>query len=198
MLNFTLRCHVSEKNPSFIYNKARNMPSSEKSKIDRYDHLLRHNSRSINLFCYLEARNPEDGRDLRQEVLTALWEGLENLKSDAGSWQEAAWVRRVMIRIGIDRDRHRKSQRHVGYTLPLEQVSELCQEEDARTEVVKEMLAYLDPRERQLVEENLAGYSAAELARMHGVSADGIRQRMYRIRKKMRTIYNKLYGRESE
>ena len=28
MLNFTLRCHVSEKNPSFIYNKARNMPSS--------------------------------------------------------------------------------------------------------------------------------------------------------------------------
>ena len=174
------------------------MPSSEKSKIDRYDHLLRHNSRSINLFCYLEARNPEDGRDLRQEVLTALWEGLENLKSDAGSWQEAAWVRRVMIRIGIDRDRQRKSLRREGHTVSLDCVPEPRQEENAVEGLLEELASYLAPEERQLLEENLAGYSAAELACVHGMSADGIRQRMYRIRKKMRTIYNKLYGRESE
>ena len=172
------------------------MDLPEQKKKERYNRLLHRHLRRINTICTFEARSYEDGRDLVQEVMVALWEGLENLQSDASLWQEAAWVRQVVTSTTIDRFRQRHRQRREGCTVPIEQVSELCQEEDDRTELVKERLAYLPPRERRLMEESLEGYDADELAQAHGVSANIIHQRMYRIRKKMKTIYNKLYGTE--
>ena len=173
------------------------MDSPEIEKYDRYNSLLNRHRLSINLFYARQTRTHEDGRDLQQEVLVALWESLEGLYPDAEPWQEAAWVRRVMVRTAIDHGRRRLSHRRNGRAVPLDHLSGTRQE-GGDDGLFDELLAYLAPGERELFEGQMAGYSAAELARMHGVSADGIRQRMYRIRKKMRTIYNKLYGRESE
>ena len=104
------------------------MDLPEQKKKERYNRLLHRHLRRINTICTFEARSYEDGRDLVQEVMVALWEGLENLQSDASLWQEAAWVRRVMVRTAIDHGRRRLSHRRNGRAVPLDHLSGTRQE----------------------------------------------------------------------
>jgi DNA-directed RNA polymerase specialized sigma24 family protein len=61
------------------------------------------------------------------------------------------------------------------YSMSLEEVIE-----------VRRMLERCPPRDRQLLEKSLEGYSAEEIARDEGISSTGIRVRMLRIRQGIR------------
>ncbi|HEY2844284.1 MAG TPA: RNA polymerase sigma factor [Bryobacteraceae bacterium] len=61
------------------------------------------------------------------------------------------------------------------YSMSLEEVIE-----------VRRMLDRCPPRDRQLLEKSLEGYSAEEIARDEGISSTGIRVRMLRIRQGIR------------
>lgn len=122
-------------------------------------------------------------RDLFQDVSVRLWLRIGKLRKDAKPHEEKAWVewqtRHVLS--------HRRNPRELECCLP-----ELSDEDDAaeaeRRTLVADLMAQLQPEDRQLVQMHLEGYTADEIAEQMGLRRDAVYQRMHRIVARMRKL----------
>ena len=122
-------------------------------------------------------------RDLFQDVSVRLWLRIGKLRKDAKPHEEKAWVewqtRHVLS--------HSRNPRELEYVLP-----ELADDDDAaeaeRRALVADLMAHLQPEDRQLVQMHLEGYSADEIAERMSLRRDAVYQRMHRIVARMRRL----------
>lgn len=137
--------------------------------------------------CWVRSRgNYERCRDLLQEVSIALWLHMDKLEECVKPSQERAWVR-WQTRSTLDH-LHRGLQLP---TLPLtpEVANTLRVEQDSVSDEEKEELfSLLGSDERRIMQLQMEGYRADEIAEVLGLKRDAVYQRMHRAVVKMRQV----------
>jgi len=145
---------------------------------------------NIKSFCIRYSENVDDADDLMQEIFAALWTAMPGLRTAAPGRVKNRWLYRLMISVLIKHLRHRPDL----ITMPTELLPEPCAEEDASDSLLSDLAAWLSDDERELVAELRYGTTVAELAVKYGSSIGSVNARLSRIRRKLKEIYDKQYG----
>lgn len=154
---------------------------------DPFDELLKRHRPMVWRMCWISARgNYERCRDLVQEVSIALWRHFGQLRPDATLQEERAWVRwqtRSVL------DFQRRMQRPT--PLPLTPgMADLQAADDIleQQEELEELMSTLNDDERRMLQLQLEGYRADEIAEAMGLKRDAVYQRLHRVVGKMRRV----------
>lgn len=153
----------------------------------------------------VDKRRPQsvDAEDIAQEVFLKMFRHLDSFRG--GPKELEAWLRRTAFRTCLDHHRYRKSRPEVRWSdLSDEQRAALdavCRPDGSATpaeqagarELADALLANLAPKERLLFEMlELERLSLEEIERLTGWRAINVRVRVYRARRKLRSILAKL------
>jgi RNA polymerase sigma factor (sigma-70 family) len=129
--------------------------------------------------CWRHARGDWDRcNDLVQEVSIALWEHFGQLRHDATTQEQRAWVR-WQTRSVLDLQRRKQHLVTEPFTDAMTET--LVDEPESDKEKVAEVIELLTPEEQRLVRLQLCGYNAAEVAQIMHLTRDAVYQRMHRI-----------------
>jgi len=131
--------------------------------------------------------NPEDRRDLLQEIHLALWRSFETFEARCSL---RTWVYRVAHNVAashVIRSRRMRSQTLVS----LEELDNLIGKENAalaidRNEVLQKLFALirqLNPLDRQIILLYLEGIDAASIGEITGISSGNVATKIHRIKK---------------
>jgi len=161
------------------------------NKLERYETLLHDFARHIYGFCYSHTQGDDEARQLVQEVMEDVWNGLDGLQATTAR-QTNRWIQQLMHNALAAH--HRSKQSIV--MLPLESAGQVADESDDKAELLHELVTHLPLGDQMLVNRRLEGYSAAEIAESERVSVDVVNHRMMRIKHKLKTIFDKFYGEE--
>lgn len=169
------------------------MARLEQKNYQRYDDLLEHFGGYIRRYCLDYARSEDEARALMQEVLVTLWESVVTLRARIPSPMANLWLQRVMHSAVANYRRCNPDP----MVIPLEAADTLPFAEDSGSiaaEAIADLAMHLSPEERELLDDYLGGYSFNEIAAARGMALGALRVRMHRIKKKLKTINTKLYG----
>ncbi len=154
---------------------------------DFFNELLKRHRPMVWRMCWISAHgNYERCRDLVQEVSIALWRHFGQLRPDATLQEERAWVRwqtRSVL------DFQRRMQRPT--PLPLTPgMADLQAADDIleQQEELEELMSTLNDDERRMLQLQLEGYRADEIAEAMGLKRDAVYQRLHRVVGKMRRV----------
>ena len=148
--------------------------------------LLRGYSDLIWSMCHHAAHGDlEHCRDLFQDVSLRLWQHFGELHPDAQPHERKAWVE-WQTRHVLEHAGRRQRPEPMG-ELPEQPDGYAWADVEVRT-LVNDLLAQLQPDERQLVQMRMEGYSAGEIADKMGLSRDTVYQRIHRTLMKARRV----------
>lgn len=166
------------------------MGTGENDKYCRYNELLHDFGRHIVGYCSRHAVGRAETRELVQDVMVALWQRMDYLDPASTPRQVNRWLQRLMRQAVFDRYFRRRPLP----TVPVEEAAAVSDDEGHDRELLDDLVSRLDPDERQLIAERLEGYTPAEMAEQHRTTVNTMNQRLSRITKKLKTIYNQLYA----
>lgn len=167
------------------------MPQRTTDTYNRYLRLLNDHEKQIQHFCILHSDSRFEACTLMQEVLEHVWLRFDSLDAASTPRQINRWLQHVMYSTFIDHLRHWRH--HVVNTEPLEAAAGQEAPDNRDMELIDALLCHLDPQERQLVDDHLAGFTHAEIADHHHLTKYAVSQRLHRIVLKLKTIYKKYY-----
>lgn len=152
-----------------------------------YTDLLRRHRATVWRLCLRRSRGDiERCRDLMQEVTIALWMHFDQLRHDASLHEERAWVC-WQCRSALDLLRRKE---HLSMQPLPNGVEETLQADDSTSwhETVDELLSVVNDDERRVMQLQLEGYDADEIADVMGVGRNAVYQRIHRAMSKMRRL----------
>lgn len=152
---------------------------------DSYQALLKRHGWLVWRRCWLRARGDRERcRDLMQEVFIGLWLRFDSLRPGCSVAEERAWVRWV-TRSVLDHQGRRQQAETVALTPELEDT--LAEPADeSLSEQLDDYLATLSDDDRRLMQMQLDGYCADEIAAQMGIARDAVYQRIHRAVARMR------------
>lgn len=157
-----------------------------------YDELLEHFSLQIQRYCIRHARSESEVRDLLQEVLAAVWSGVPLLKAKVPSRQANRWLQLVMRHAIVDyfkaNPKPKPLPRNIAETIPTDPGGD--------SDLFDDLSACLDSESLQMLRDYRDGYTYSEMAASRGITNEALRQRMSRLKKKLKTIITDSYERK--
>ena len=148
--------------------------------------LLQGQQRLLYKVAYIYCRDPEERRDLLQEMAIQLWRAFPSYD---GRSSVSTWVYRVAANTAISF--RRREGRRIRETLPLEFAFDVADRAfDADTEQARQLRALIDGLDefnRALMLFYLEGFDHAEIADMLGTSASNVSTRLNRIKAKLQS-----------
>lgn len=158
------------------------IPTSDEQ---RFAAFLQAQQRTLLKVAYVYCRDPEDRRDLVQEMAVQLWRSMDRFEGRAAP---ATWAYRVALNVAISH--HRRTRRHRG-ALPLDAALHVADQAFAERSVQSRQLYSfidtLDGMNRALVLLYLEGFDHAEIADSLGVSPAAVAMRLNRLKAKLQT-----------
>lgn len=142
-----------------------------------------HRMTIIRICAYFTDRQPDNLRDLCQEIVCTLWEQWPHFR---GRSSVGTWVYRVALNTAVSEWRQRS---HSPTLVPLDErlYETLAEEVSKEPPDYYRLIEKLEPDERALLYMRLDRMSISEIALQMGISEAAVKQRLYRIRQK----YNK-------
>ncbi|HSH44485.1 MAG TPA: RNA polymerase sigma factor [Longimicrobiales bacterium] len=151
--------------------------------------LLRENDARLRRICRVYGSDPEDVRDLYQDILVQLW---RSLPSFAGDSEMGTWVYRVALNTALShrrkRDTRRAAREEKGDAPLWATVSpapDRALEEKQRLDRLHGAIRRLDDLDRALVTMYLDDRSYREMAEVLGISETNVGVKLHRIRKRL-------------
>lgn len=141
----------------------------------------------INTYC----KDPEDRKDLEQEILIQLWKSLKTY--DARS-KLSTWVYRVAMNVAISF--YRTNQRRTSDTYSIEaSVFHLVNPEETLTEerqILNEFIDRLDPFKKEILILYLEEVSYKDISEIVGITESNVGTKISRIKKELKEYFVKL------
>lgn len=147
--------------------------------------IIEEHHRLIYKVCYMYASDPENLRDLYQEVTANIWQGLGSFK---GNSKISTWVYRVALNTCITFFRH--TQRRPS-SVPLDtlttDLATIDPENDRATQLktMYQLIASLESLDKALIMLWLDEYSYDEISSLTGLSRNNVASRLLRARRKL-------------
>ncbi|MBO4955822.1 MAG: sigma-70 family RNA polymerase sigma factor [Muribaculaceae bacterium] len=142
----------------------------------------------INKVCYMYAEDSQHLQDLRQEVLTNIWEGLAGYKGDA---KLSTWIYRVAINTCVSyirRYSNKTDNCRLDAVSGVELSSAHSQGEMTTREMLTEMYAmigHLGRLDKAVILLWLDGYSYDDIAALVGISKNNVAVRLHRAKSRL-------------
>ena len=153
-----------------------------KMEEQRFLDIINHNQQIIYKVCYMYATDNDHFKDLYQEILINLWQGLERFRGDA---QLSTWIYRICINTCVTY--FRRNHRH-DETLTLDAVKEVPDVASNRSEELKEMyilISRLRKLDKAIILMWLDEKSCDEIAEVTGLTRNNVASRLHRIKAKL-------------
>ena len=155
--------------------------------------MLGRSQRSIFQIClHFTDRRPDSIRDLYQEIVCTLWEAWPKFRGESSA---DTWVHRIALNVAVSEIRsHARQPRFV----PLEDwmYDTVADEVDKAPPDYYRIMDDLEPDERALVYLRLNRMSVRDIAETFSLTEAAVKQRLYRIRKKIDLIKQREYDEE--
>ncbi len=138
--------------------------------------------------CYMYASDGEHLKDLYQDVLANLWQGLDGFREEA---LPSTWIYRVSLNTCVSSYRKR---RRMGDTVPLDLAADLEDDSDDRAGNLREMyrlISQLDKMDKAIIMLWLDELSYDEIASVTGLTRSNVATRLHRIRQRLIRENNK-------
>lgn len=131
------------------------------------------------------ARDREDARDLLQETLINLWNGLPRFRADSSV---RTWVTRIAINTGISFKRKKKLHTTSESEICLPEMIDDTDAQSSQINIVHRRLQKLDYLDRAIVLLWLENLSYEEIGAIVGASAKNIGVKLVRIKNKLKEM----------
>lgn len=151
--------------------------------------MLSRSKLSILRICLLLTdRDPDSIRDLYQEIVCALWEAWPDFRGESNS---DTWVRRIAINVAAAQVRHHK---HIPTFIPLEgwMYDTIADNVTVAPPDYLLLLDQLDPEDVAFLYLRCDHFSMKEIAETLSISEVASKQRLYRIRKRIDNLKQRL------
>ena len=156
------------------------------SREARFGALLSQQQRILYQVAYVYCRDPEDRRDLIQDIAVQLWRSFDSFDGRASA---ATWTYRVAVNVSIS---WRRSQaRRIRDMLPIDaglavqDAAAALEDPDDRSRMLRSLIDGLDGMNRALMLLYLEGFDHGEIAATLGTSAGNVGTRLNRIKQQL-------------
>lgn len=153
------------------------------TKESRFMAVVNDNRQMIYKVCYMYATDNDHFKDLYQEVLASLWQGLDSFRGDS---KMSTWIYRTAINTCVTFFRKHKS--HGTDTVTLEAVADIPGDDNSRSDMLKEMyrlISGLNKMDKALILMWLDERSYDEIAEVTGLSRNNVATRLRRIKQRL-------------
>lgn len=140
------------------------------------------NRQLISKVCMMYARDREHFKDLYQEVMATLWQGMDSF---SGASKISTWIYRVALNTCVTY--HRKHGRAEA-TLSLSDVADMSDCSQERASLLKQMydlISQLDSMDKGIIMMWLDSSSYDEISEVTGLSKSNVASRLHRIRQRL-------------
>lgn len=155
----------------------------------RYEALLRSFRRHIEHYCFTHSGSADEAAELVQAVFNKVWNSIGTLSPDSSPQQVNRWMKVVMRSVAGSWFRRKRVE-----TVPLDEAAQVTDQPAYDAELLDDLMSHLDAEERILLQERLDGYSSTEIGERHGIKANAVDQRIFRIINKLKQIAKREYG----
>jgi RNA polymerase sigma-70 factor (ECF subfamily) len=167
-----------------IPNEAHAMPQAGDEQ--RFLAFLESQQRTLYKVAYVYCRDPEERRDLVQEMAVQLWRSFDTFHARAS---ETTWTYRVAMNVAISHRRH--EGRRIRAALPIDfafDVADQTFETDTeQSRQLRTLIDSLDELSRALVLLYLEGFDHSKIAELLGTTASNVGTRLNRIKAKLQS-----------
>lgn len=158
------------------------MPARDDSCNDFLKLLSEHESILFRVCLMFTDRQPQNVKDLYQEIAYNLWRSHTTFRSESAV---STWVYRVALNTAVSQRRH-DSERPAMLELDKRHYEELADESnDAMVERLYELIDKLSPTEKKMIFMYLDRLSMRDIAAEMHLSVLTVRQRIHRIKQKI-------------
>lgn len=154
-------------------------------KEQRFRLIVDENRQLIYKVCYMYATDDEHFKDLYQEVLIHLWQGLDRFRGDA---KVSTWIYRASINTCVSQ--YRLNRKH-DETLSLDGVMVADNDDGTRLRQLREMyrlISCLDRMEKAIILLWLDEKSYDEISEITGLCRNSVASRLRRIKMKLQQL----------
>jgi len=163
-----------------------NKETSYKTAIDA-------NKDRIYRICCCYVRDDDERRDVFQEVLIHIWEGLDRFEEKS---QMSTWIYRIAVNTCLGHIRMQTRRRKVfdgsanvdQEAIPDESADEGAAETEQAVNHLYDCIDQLLPLEKTLVSLYLEDLSTEQMAEVVGISEGNVRVKLHRIKKKLKEM----------
>lgn len=162
--------------------------SSDMNNDDRhFDNLLNEYGSLITKICYYFARNGEEFKDLRQEILVNIWKGIDKFRKEA---RLSTWIYRVCFNTCITYTRKNKRRPSI---VPIEYASDIPHDDTTDMRLLNELhnlILQLNDIDRAIILMWLDEKNYDEISLIMGMNRNTVAVRIKRIKEKLVTLSN--------
>ncbi|MBD5180432.1 MAG: sigma-70 family RNA polymerase sigma factor [Bacteroidales bacterium] len=161
------------------------MTDTERKRL--FDSILNDYGNMVAKVCYMYGTNDEQRKDLYQECMANVWQGLKGFKGES---KLSTWLYRACINTCITCYRH--NRRHDD-TLSIDEAQTVSQSEDNRVQNLEEMyrlISRLNSIEKALIMMWLDEKSYDEISEVTGMRRNTVASRLKRIKDKLIKLGN--------
>ena len=160
------------------------MPETGDEK--RFLAFLEGQQRTLYKVAYIYCRNPEERRELIQEMAIQLWRSFGHFDGRAAP---STWIYRVVMNVAISY--RRREGRRIRDALPLDFAFDVADRafdaDDEQSRQLRTLIDGLDEMNRALVLFYLEGFNHAAIAELIGTTASNVGTRLNRIKAKLQS-----------
>jgi len=174
---------------AFVNDTAK-MQKKTDDKYAEFNKLLQESQMILVKVCMqFTDRQPDSIKDLYQEIAINLWESMPSFRGDSS---QITWVYRIAINTAYMELRKRARQ-NLFVDLDQQMLESLAEEaQDERTQILYDIIDRLPKNERTIFYLYLDDLSISQIADILGRTEAAVRQKIYRIKNKIREEYERL------
>ena len=149
--------------------------------------IVRENKTTIYTVCYMFSDDREEVEDLFQEVLIALWQGLDSFRGESAL---RSWIYRISLNTCISADlkkRRRADSVHLDMNINLFADTD---DDSRQAQMLRERIGKLGVFDRAIILLWLENLSYEEIGAIVGISAKNVSVRLVRIREQLKNMSN--------
>lgn len=156
---------------------------------EQYLAMVRRYGGIITKICYYYAKDKEDFKDLRQDVLAVLWQSRDAFREEAS---ESTWIYRLTLNTCISTFRKRKRSPE---SSPLDSIAEVADngadiEAEERYRHLHYLISQLNAREKALILMWLDEMSYDQIAAVTGAPRNTVATQLRRVKEKLIKMSN--------
>lgn len=159
------------------------MKDSEKE----FAQIVREHKTTIYTVCYMFSKDKEEVEDLFQDILIALWQGIESFRGDSNI---RSWIYRISLNTCISAERKKRRRKDaIRLDMNINLFSD-TDEDSRQAQMLRARIGKLGVFDRAIILLWLENLSYEEIGAIVGITAKNVSVRLVRIREQLKNMSN--------
>lgn len=163
----------------------------KENKEEQFKRIIEENENRIMRICRYYNSNPDDQKDMYQEVLVNVWKSLDRFRGDS---KESTWVYRIAVNTSLSFTGQAYRKMKLMIDKDVQNLNVLFDEEEqdqklqleADLDALQTQLNTLSVIDKALISLVLEGLSTREIADVIGLTESNVRVKIHRIKEQLR------------